>query len=93
MKAFLKKYDSRIRWVSIGLVVTLSMLFALDQDMTGFVQTWGGKEFRALGGAFTGWFIGRFILKIDLSSFRPEDRALGGLSMAVLIAGFANAVV
>jgi len=86
------KSQRKLRWGIVGIVVIASAALALNADWIGYVQSWGGTNFKALGGGCVGWWIGRYVMGIDLSEMPAEQRPLAGLSMAILIIGFANAL-
>lgn len=90
---------SSTRWILIGIVVAVGLIGAINIDHSAafqagmqYVVGWGGAIFKALSGGAVGWFVARYVVLIDLSSLPQEQRPQAGLSLALLIAGFAIAV-
>ncbi len=96
---------TKIRWLAVAVFVIASAYVSFNLE--GWVEwsvNWGGVMFKVLSGALLGWFISRFVLKLDLSAISvTEDgepdaygtillRALAGLSQAILIGFLALAV-
>jgi hypothetical protein len=85
----------------IALVALLGAVLAwqFGRDVTanssgleGYVLSWGGAMFRALGGAALGYAISRFGVGLDLSRIAEERRPNAALSQSILIGSLAIAV-
>lgn len=92
-QGFWAKYGSRLRWLLVAVVVAAGQYYAITAMHWGdYVASWNMVQFKVASGAFWGWFIGRFVMQIDLSAMPLSERVIGGLSYAILIGSFANAL-
>lgn len=93
VRTAIDNHKSSIKWAIIALLCLASMLYALNSmGYTDYVQSWIGTAFKAVSGGCIGWIISRHVLGLDISELPVEHRPMAGLSLAVLIAGFAVAI-
>src|SRR5690606_14225384 len=81
------------RWIPVVFIVVVSLVFAAAQlEWLDYAYGWVGNCFKALSGGAIGWAVSRYVCRLDLSQLPEAHRPLAGLSQAILIAGFANAI-
>lgn len=81
------------RWIPVIFAILVALVYAAEQmEWLDYAYSWVGSCFKALSGGAIGWAVSRYVCRLDLSQLPEPHRPLAGLSQAVLIAGFANAV-
>jgi hypothetical protein len=82
-----------VKWLVLSGVVMVALYIAIiEMGLVSYVQNWGAVAFKALSGGALGWFISRYVNRLDISKLPAEQRPMAGLSLAVLIGLFAHAL-
>lgn len=78
--------STTIRWVLLGFIALAAVLYATtDLNYLGYVISWGGAAWKCMSGAALGFFISRWVDKLDLSELPDKLRPMAGLSRAVIV--------
>jgi len=88
----IKEHGSKLRWLLLGLITFGAMHYAVvNMGLYSYIQSWGGAQFKILSGACMGWFLFRFVMRVDLSTMPLLERTIAGLSLAILMGLFGHA--
>lgn len=87
------RLHSRHRWAILVLVCLVAAVVTFNGlGWEGWVSSWLGTCFKAVSGGAIGALISRYVVRLDISSIREEQRPVAAITMAILTGAFAIAV-